>query len=139
MSNLTNGLILVLCISAMLILGGTTMNMISNSDTHYISCQGTMFNNCTGTDTGNPLSQLPSVNNNPVDPTGITGEEGIFASIGSWLADFTGISYVYNILSAPITFLKAIHVPEVFANILGGIWYALLLFLLVSWWKGQDS
>lgn len=139
MSNLTNGLILVLCISAMLILGGFVQSDITGEDKKYMSCSGTLFNNCTSMDTSNPLSQLPSTNLNPVNPTGVTGEEGIFSSIGSWLADVTGISFIYNVISAPSTFLRSIGLPTRYADIFAGIWYSLLLFLIISWWKGQDS
>ena len=139
MSNLTNGLIIVLCVSAMLILGGLVASDITSEDKSFMSCSGTLFNNCTSRDTSNPLSSLPSVNTNPVNPTGITGEEGIFANIGSWIADTTGLTFLYNIISAPSTFLRAIGLKTMYADIFATIWYSLLLFLIISWWKGQDS
>jgi len=145
MSNLTNALIIVLCISAVLILGGVVATDIRGQDKSFMSCSGTLFNNCTGVGNGYTLdtnsfgSQLPSTNLNVVNPTGITGEEGIFSSIGSWLADVTGINFIYNIISAPSTFLKAIGLKTVYADIIATIWYSVCLFLIISWWKGQDS
>jgi hypothetical protein len=138
MSNLTSALIIVLCVSAVLVLGGIVATDIRGSDANFMSCQGTLFNNCTGIP-NNIQGQLPSTNLNPVDPTGITGEEGIFSSIGSWLADTTGLSFIYNVVSAPSTFLKSIGLETRYADIIAGIWYSVALFLVISWWKGQDS
>lgn len=150
MSNLTNALIMVLCISAMLLLGGVVASDLTKEDKKFINCAGTMFNCTNGTyslTTSDPLGKLPEVNSNPVNPTGITGEEGIFANIGSWLADVTGISFVYNIISAPSTFMSAIlsgtdiseNNKRAYVDIFATIWYTFCLFLIISWWKGQDS
>lgn len=143
MSNLTNALLIVVCVSAVFILAGVVMTDIGGADNKFMSCSGTLFTNCTGTgnytlDTSNPLGVLPSTNLNPVNPTGITGEEGIFSSIGSWLADVTGLNFLYNLISAPSSFLKAIGLKTIYADIIAGVWYAVVLFLIISWWKGQD-
>ena len=146
MSNLTNALIIVLCISAVIIIAGVSMSSIAGEDKSFMSCSGTLFSNCTGygdnfsLSTDNPLVKLPNVNINSVN-AGITGvaEEGIFASIGRWIADNTGLSFLYNIISAPSTFLRVLGLPNPYADIIAGIWYAVTLFLIISWWKGQDS
>lgn len=143
MSNLVNALAIVLSISAMLILGGIVASDIAGEDKTIMSCKGTVFDNCTSTgyelNTNNLQGQLPDVNLNPVNPTGVTGEEGIFANIGAWLADVTGVTYLYNIVALPTTFLKSIGLKAVYADIIATIWYGVTLFLLISWWKGQDS
>jgi hypothetical protein len=142
MSNLVNALAIVLSITAMLILAGYVASDIKGTDMHIITCAGTLYNNCTGTyilNSSNPQSILPDPNINPVSPTGITGEEGIFTIIGAWLSDVTGITFVYNIITAPSTFLKAVGLTQTYADIIATIWYSLTLFLIISWWKGQDS
>ena len=147
MSNITTALIIVLSISVMLVLGGIVASDIAGEDKTIMSCQGSLLqtfgaNNCTGTyvlDTSNPTERLPSSNINPVNPTGVSEETGIFASIGSWLADVTGISYLYNIVSAPSTFLKSVGLPSVYADLISTIWYGVVLFLVVSWLKGQSE
>ncbi len=147
MSNLTTALAIVLSISAMLILGGMVASDIAGSDKTLMSCKGTMFDNdnCNNytLNTGGLGNSLPNTNINVVTPTGITGEEGIFANIGAWLSDITGISYVYNIVTAPVTFFKIVFGNgknmSMYADVFATIWYFLTLFLLISWWKGQDS
>lgn len=147
MGNLTTALIIILSVSVMLVLGGIVASDIAKEDKTILSCQGTMLqtfgaNNCTGTyilNTTNPKGKFPTTNLNTINPTGITGEEGIFASFGSWLADITGVSYLYNIVSAPSTFLKNIGLGQVYADLIATIWYGVTLFLLISWLKGQDN
>lgn len=142
MSNLTTALAIVLSISAMLILGGLVASDIAGEDRSIISCEGTLYSNCSSTyilNTGNPQSALPQADVNTIAPSGSSSDSGIFAVIGAWIADTTGLSIVYNILSAPSTFLKSIGLPSTYADIIATIWYGLTLFLVISWWKGQDS
>ena len=142
MSNLTTALAIVLSVSAMLILGGIVASDIAGEDRNLISCSGTLFSNCNSTyilDVSDPQSSLPDSNINTISPTGSSSDSGIFSVIGSWIADTTGLSIVYNILSAPFTFLKAVGLAQEYAYVIGVIWYGLNLFLVISWWKGQDS
>lgn len=146
MSNLVNALAIVLSISAMLILGGMVTSEIAGNDQTIMHCEGTIFDTmgeCTTTgyilNTTNVEGKLPSTSLNPVNPTGVTGEEGIFTTVGAWILDKTGLSFLYNIITAPSTFLKSVGLKNPYADVIATIWYGLTLFLIISWWKGQDS
>lgn len=153
MSNLTSALIICLSISAMFILAGLVANQIvaddpiagnafplAQVDRSLISCQGTSYDsNCSASYT-NIEGNLPNTNINSINPTGITGTDStIWSSIGSWLLDLPGIRFIYNVVAAPATFLKASGMGTTYANVIAGVWYAIVIFLIVSWWKGQDS
>ena len=146
MGNLTTALLVVLSVSVMLILGGLVATDLAGEDKTLMNCTGSILeefdsNSCSGTyilNTSNPTGRLPSTNLNPVTATGITGEEGIFSSFLSWLSGVTGFSYIYGVLSAPSTFLKNVGVPSGYADLIAVIWYGVVLFLIISWLKGQD-
>jgi hypothetical protein len=144
MANLTTALTIVLSVTMVFVMMGLIRtDILKVESAGLISCNGTMLaklGDCSGSFILNTVnnSMLPGTNLNPVNPTGLTGEEGIFAAIGKWFADVTGISYLYNIISAPTSFLKGIGLSSVYADLIASIWYGVTLFLIVSWLKGQD-
>lgn len=138
MGNITTGLVIVLCVSVVLVLGGIVASDIAGTDKTILSCNSTMLNQfgsgCNNVyilNTTNAGSQLPGASPS-VAPTGNFVVD-TYTSIMAWIGEKTGATYLYNVLSAPSTWLKNIGVPSIYADIIASIWYILCLFLLISW------
>ena len=89
-------------------------------------------------DTDNLNNQLPS-SEGSISPTTGNIFVDIFTSVKNWFVDTTHLDFVYNILSAPYHILKAMHLPEELSFTFGTLWYALTLFLVVSFLWGRDT
>lgn len=148
MGTLTNTLIIVLSINAILFLGQASMMEINPDGLSYtFDCSGTILSNFERNGCSDPTTYgLINVNNNtigeqlPSNPTIIDsiGQffTDIYSSIRNWLLDSLGLSYVIGLLTAPSHFLSLLGLPEAFTWVLSAIWYGLTLFLIVNWFKG---
>lgn len=137
----------VLCINAMLFIGQVAIGGVNPSGMTYMTCQGNILgtletNGCTGSNWS--LNDANSINNLPsggstVDPeTSLTYTDS-FTGIKGFFLNTLGLGYVGMILSAPYNFLKALQIPQAFSFIIGSLWYAFSLFLLIGYLFGRNT
>lgn len=130
MSNLTNALLVVLCINVMLFLGQASMNAMGGSTTFYNESTGTCMQL-------NPVDSLVDTGTG-VDPdTGMTYTDD-FNTANSFLKGDKGKCTV-SIVNAPANFMKYLGTPAVFNYSIQVLWYGLTIFLFVSWALGRDA
>ena len=147
MSNLTTALMIVMGINAMLFLGQMAVLDINPSGTTFYHCEdGSLAqfeaDGCTGSNyvlnSTDPASQLPSGVSSVSPETGNIFTD-TFTTIKSWFLDTSGLSYLVSILSAPMTFLSALGLPQAFNFALGSLWYGVTLFLILAFLLGRDA
>ena len=130
MSNLTNALLVVLCINLMLFLGQASVNAIGGSSVFYNETSGTCVNL-------NPNNGLPDTGNS-IDPdTGLAYTDD-FSSGKNWLNSNKG-SCTSSIINAPANFVRYLGTPVIFNYAIEVLWYGLTIFLFVSWLLGRDA
>lgn len=138
---------MVLCINAMLFLGQNAIQQTSNDAIHFINCQGNLMgqleqNNCSGTeyilDDSNPTGRLPSGETSVAPDTGFSYTDS-FTGIKGFFLNTLGLGYLGMILSAPYNFLKALQLPSAFVFIIGSMWYAFSLVLIIAWLFGRNT
>lgn len=149
MANITNALLIVLSINALLWLGQLSAIQINpEADLFYNASDSIICdfetNNCA--DLYNP--QTPDSNPEQVLPTieeDITGTDttsdftDIFKGIKSFFTDTLGLKYVGAIYSAPSTFLKSIGLPPAVSGMLGLIWYGITILIVGAFLFGRDA
>jgi len=147
MSSLTNALMVVLAINAMLFLGQASVNAISDDAPEFYNCQGSALGsfeqgNCTTDkyvlDSTDPANRLPS-GASSVDPDTGNLYTDSFTTGKSWFLDTLGLNYLVSILSAPMNFLSALGLPQAFSFAIGALWYGVTLFLIVAFLLGRDA
>lgn len=148
MGNLTNALIIVMAINAVLFMGKVSIMEINPTNTGYhYDCNGNVLSQFERNGCNNATSYgLINVNNNsissqlPSNPTIIDsiGQffTDIYSSVRNWLLDSLGLSYVLAVLTAPSDFLSMTGLPESFVWVISAFWYGITLFLIVNWFKG---
>jgi len=141
MGNNTTALVIVLSINVMLFLGQAASISLNPSGVSYYNSTGSLLSDF---DDGgyilpsDPQALLPS-GESSVDPETGNIYTDTFAASRSWILDSTGLGYLVNMLSAPAQFLYSIGLPAAFSWAVGGLWYAVTLFVLVAFILGRDT
>lgn len=104
----------------------------NNTLTHFNGGNSTSFD--VPTDAGN---LLPSGQATGVGPDTGFSLTDIFASIGNWFADVTGLAWVLSILSAPKVILTAMGLPVAAAWAITALWYGVTLLMVVAFIWGR--
>ena len=137
-------LAIILGINAMLFLGQAAILHLNPEATTFYSCAGTTIgslssNNCQGGQTylndTDPSSKFPSAEGSISPETGNIFTDW-FTAAKNWLLQATGLHYLTDILGAPSNFMKALGADPDFAFIVGALWYALSLFVVITWARG---
>jgi len=137
----------ILCINAMMMLGQIAILETSNDAIQFMDCKGTIMGQleqggCNGTsyilDDSNPTGRLPSGESSVAPDTGFTYTDS-FTGIKGFFLNTLGLGYLGQILSAPYNFLKALHLPQAFVFIIGSMWYAFSLILVISYLFGRST
>lgn len=147
MAELGNALAIVLSINALLFLGQVAaLEMNPEGPVQFYNCQGSILGqletgSCAGptyilNDT-NPSNLLPSQGSQIQISNGNIFTDTFSAAI-SWLTQTTGLNYLYQIVSAPSNFLKALGLPQQFSFAIGALWYGFTFFLIVAYIMGRD-
>ena len=134
-------LLIVLCMNLVLWFGQIAVLEINPDSSNFFDVEGTLLDKYRGdnnTISGDLVDQLPSSESSVSVETGNIFTD-LFTTIKNWFLDSTGLSYLFNVLSAPISFLKAIQVPPLFAYALGSLWYILTFFLFVAFMRGDSG
>ena len=147
MANLTYLFIMVLAVNAMLFMSQAALISIDpNTATNLNYDRGGQiietFNNGNSTNpslnTANSSSYLPT-GSGSISPTTGNIFTDIFSTMTSWINGAAGLgSFLLKVLSAPYSFLQMMGLPQWFTFSVGSMWYALSLFLLVSFFFGRQ-
>jgi len=138
----------ILCINAMMFMGQISLLGVNPSGTEYMTCQGNLIgqletSGCTVPgqyilNDSNPSGVLPS-GQTAVDPnTGFQYTDS-FTGIKGFFMNTLGLGYVVQVLSAPYNFLQALGLPQAYRFIIGSLWYAFTLFLIVGYFFGRST
>ena len=146
MAELGNVLAVVLAVNAMLFLGQIAALEMNPEGPQFYNCAenilgGFEASNC-ATDVyvlndADPSGQLPSSGSEIEVDSGNVFTDTFSAAV-SWFTGATGLTYLYNVLSAPSNFLKAIGLPDAFAFAVGAMWYGFTLLTIVAFVLGRD-
>ncbi len=146
MGNLTTALIFVMVLNVFMFLTQATISDL-NPDANQIWTNEDQllddFDKNSGVgdpvlDTENTYNNLPG-GAGQISPTTGNWYTDIFTSIKKWIGDKTGLNYMLQIVSAPYNLLKAINLPVGFSFAIGTLWYAVTLFLIISFIFGRDT
>jgi len=86
----------------------------------------------------NIIRDLPQSTQGETAPTSSGGfVTDLFNNILSWLKSIPGLNYVFMAVSAPYNVIKSMGLPAQFAAAIGGLWYMISFFVLISylWWR----
>jgi hypothetical protein len=135
---------MVLCVNAMLFMGQIAIIGVNPSGMTYINSEGNIIgilDQGNGTyilNDGNSIDNLPS-GATTVDPETNLQYTDSFTGIKGFFLETLGLGYVGMILSAPYNFVKSLGVPQAFSFIIGSLWYAFTLFLLLGYLFGRST
>jgi len=135
-------IIFVVLLDAFLFMGQLAITEINpETGTRFfdIDASLTKGQDASGNYTLNPfnMSQLPSGEDSVSPETGNIFTD-IFASIKSWIADTTGISYIVSFINAFPNFLTSLNLPTIFVFVIGSVWHTINVFLLILLMWGRD-
>ena len=139
--SITQALTIVLAINLLLWFGQIAVHELNPEGNAFFNTAGSLINNY---DAGNytleddPLSQLPTGDSSVSVTTGNIFTDA-WTTVKGWFLDSTGLSYILNVLSAPMSFLSALKLPTEFAFGLGAMWYAITLFLVIAFIRGDTG
>jgi hypothetical protein len=145
MANLTQALIIMLGITMMFIGGQWAVNQLNPQSPQFYHCQGSALsaaevNACNGDTYQMKDKSLDEVL--PPDDQGTSQTTGNLytdtaASASGWVKFQNTITYLYNLATAPSQFLKALHLPDWLSFSITGIWYVVMIYLLVAFIWGR--
>lgn len=139
----------MLCINAMLFMGQVAIIETSSDAVRFINCQGNILgqleaNNCSSTtfnytlDDSNPKDRLPNGETSISPDTGFAYTDS-FTGIKGFFLNTLGLGYLGMIFSAPYNFLKALMLPQAFVFIIGGMWYAFSIMIVLAYLFGRNT
>ena len=150
MSNITTGLIVMICIQVMLFFLQVAVIDINPDASVFYNGEGTIAceyeaGGCADYNTREFVFNSTDFSGSiPEGEGGISPDTGnlftdIFTSIRSFFMDTLGLKYLVMFLTAPVSVLSAMNLPSVFTAVVSGMWYAIAFFLLVSFLWGRDA
>lgn len=136
MGNLTIALVFVLVMNCLMFLTQASMLELETNGTVFYNTEGTLLEAMATDNNTNPMEDLPSSQNIEVSNGNVFTD--VFNNILSWMKSAPGISYIYSIASSPYNLLKATGLPDTIVGVLGTLWYALTIFLIVAFLWGRE-
>ena len=145
MGNSITALIFVVVLNALLFMAQFAILDINPSATRFYTTKddsGIIIErfSANGTyilDDSDSSSKLPTATQS-ISPTTGNIFTDTFSSIKSWVSVGTGVNYITGMLSAPYNMLKWARLPDAFCFAIGSLWYAISLFIIVSFFWGKD-
>lgn len=143
--NLTNQLLIVLCIYGMLFIGQQAILDTNPNAAQFFDCQSSILSqaeasNCSSSNyvltSRNATDSLPGLTQRvSSDQSSIWTD--IFDSIKTWILDSTGLGFLFKIIAAPYTILEMTDLPAAIIFPIAAIWYLYTLFLLIGFMWGR--
>lgn len=142
MGNTTTALVFVMILNVLMFLGQVAILDMNPTGTVYYNSNGSLLTSFDKgdniLDSDSAIGSLPEADGS-ISPTTGNLFTDTFSSIKNWFTKTTGLNYLYGIISAPYNLLKAMHLPTAFCFALGTLWYAVTLFLIVSFFWGKGD
>lgn len=145
MTNMTHALVFVIILNALMMLSQAAMLDINPDGSVVYTGEGSIIESFDSNPSGDPVLDTDTIQDRlpsgeaSVSPTTGNVFTDIFSSIKGWIGDHTGLTYVFNIVSAPYSILKLTHLPTEFVYIVGSLWYGITFFLLIAFFWGRDA
>lgn len=142
MGNLTTVLVFVLIANVIMIMAQVSIDHINISNPLNIyTTTGTILDK-TGyanvTNTSDITTYLPEDSGIVQDSTGNFFVD-VTSKVKSFFSKTIGLSYVYDIATAPGRMIAAMNLPAEFTFLIGSFWYGLTIFLVVSFIFGRET
>jgi len=146
MGNTVVALSFVLFMNLLMFLGQASvieLNLNEQNNTFYNYEGNIMYEFDSNKNQSNPILNQSYYNEMPGSGSGIEISEGniftdTFISIKNWIARKTGLVYLKQIVSAPYNLLSSMHLPQTLTYAIGTVWYAITIFLIVSFIWGRE-
>jgi len=145
MGNFTMALVFVMLINVFMWLSQVAIVDINPTGPLYYNCEGSVMeqfgSNCANSSISmvntDVVSQLPQAQDIEVS----TGNPftDIFNNILGWIKGVPGVNYAVAVVSAPVSILKSMGMPNELAFGLGVLWYSISAFLLVAFLWGREQ
>ena len=143
--SLLNAVLIVMGVNFILWFGQAAALAMVPEGPQFYSCKDTVMgelemNNCQGSELilkdDNPASLLPTEGSDVISGSGDVYSDTSSSLLG-WITKNTGLNYLYDILSAPAHFLKAVGWPGAVAGGLAIMWYGATLLLILAFIFGR--
>jgi len=141
MGSIGSALVIVLAINIMLWFGQMAVLSVNPDGVNFFNPEGSLlnsFNKGNYSLSDDPLAQLPTSESSVSVTTGNIFTD-LFSTVKNWFIGSTGLGYLLNVLSAPMSFLNALLLPKQFAFALGGLWYGVTFFLIIAFIRGDTG
>lgn len=147
MGNTAIALTLVLFINMLMFLGqAAVLELNEDNSQQFYDYEGNILSEYdSNNNQSNPiLDQSNSAANLPSGSSGIELSPSggfltdTFTSIRDWISQTLGLTYMKQILTAPYNILSAMQLPQAMVYAIGTMWYALSLFLVISFIWGRE-
>jgi len=142
MGNTTIAFVFVMVLNVLMWFSQLSMiNMAAADATNFYNCNGTIlesFGECETYSINNEVENNLPGSGGSVSPSSGNIFTDIFNNILSWVKGIPGINYIYAMITAPSTILKAIGLPTEIAFGLGVLWYGITLFSLLAFLWGRE-
>lgn len=141
-SKLTMVLIIILVLDVIFFLTQTAMIDINPEGSSIYSYEDSFISdfdkgNYTLIGAGEGMDILPEGSDSVSSETGNIFTD-TFKTTSNWLKGGSkGLTYFTNFLGGPVTFLRAINVPQQVTFSIGALWYILTAFLLIAFILGR--
>ena len=156
MSNVGTGLIIVLCIDAMLFFAQyAAVDLAARQGTTaqvFFNCNGTIMNNygdcMAGASAGRAALQQNVSAGLPSAQTGVSSSQGgyvftdVFSTIGNWIKGGVNAvksvgSALVGVVTAPTDLLDSMGLPPAFTFMVGIIWFGINIFYVAAFMFGK--
>lgn len=139
MGNMTGAFVFVMSINVLMFLATTAIADINPNAPKYFSNNGTIIEDLAKNqdlsnpvlDTDKAIDELPT-GAKQLNPDTNNIFTDIFNTVKSWFSTGFGLKYLYNIIVAPYTMLKMLHLDPAFTFALGALWYGITFFITVA-------
>lgn len=141
MGNATIALVFVVIVNMFLFILQASVIGVDATGTKFYDSDGTVLENDNSyqLDTANIANDLPT-SEGSLSPTTGNIFTDTFSSAKNWILKNTvGLRNIYTMLAAPYNMLARMGLPPELSFAIGSSWYALSLFVLLSFlWKGDS-
>lgn len=145
MANITQALMFVLLLNALMWLSQIAILELNPAQSSFFNPEGTILTDyAVDGDLDSPQLDTSSINEHfPSNAGTVENEQGniftdAFKSIKNWFSGLPGVNYALATVSMPYTVLKIMRLPIPFVYIIGTLWYVLTLFLIIAFFWGKE-
>jgi len=150
MSNLTNALVIVICLNVIMFLGQASILALNPDAVKFYNCNSNILGNFESNDcSGSNYTLMDDVKGQIPDTTNTVQESGsvniitdTFNSIVTWfktklVSVGNSINYIFMIVSTPSQIAHTIGFSDSVSFAIGVLWYAITFFFILAFIFGR--